>query len=113
MDELPFEKCLLITCEALQPFTDKKLLAKDPDGNKITAKGVGKFPIIKLLKDVKKDDEDEGLHQIDAILDALVQGCDEEGFNLAISEVELLDETLAFNVKSLALLLNANATPKP
>jgi hypothetical protein len=111
MDELDYDKCLLFTCRALHYFTDKTLLSKDAAGNPIPAAGAETVAIVKLLKDVDKDDQDFGLHALAFIRDSLVDDCKDEGFNLALKNSDLLDSDVIFNIKSLAKWINANATP--
>ena len=110
-DELDYDLCLLFTCKALHYFTDRTLLAKDAAGKPIPAKGAEAVPIVKLLKDVDKDDQDFGLHGLAFIRDTLVDDCKGEHFNLPLKTSDLLDSDVIFNVKSLAKWINANATP--
>ncbi len=107
MPEIPYNTCLLFACRAMHYFTDVKLLMKDPaTGAIVPANNVESIRIDQIIKDVKQDDDDFGLHGIDIILKSLADDCKTQGVNLQMNWNDLGDSTLIFNIKSLAKWLN-------
>jgi hypothetical protein len=107
MPEIPYNTCLLIACRAIHYFMDAKLLKKNPDDTVVPADNVESLPIAQVLKDVKQDDDDFGLHGIDTILKSLDDGCGAHGVNLQMNWNTLGDSQIIFNIKSLAKWLES------
>ena len=105
---LSYSKSLLVACKSMHWYVPGGLLETGSGGTeKPKANAAGK-KIARILQDIKKDDDDFGLHHIYDILENLRWYCYEAGNSLTIAVPQLLDGDVISDIDSLALYVQAN-----